>query len=235
MNAKKLVSAALGAALVAGAAIPAFAAPHQDGKPPHGMHHGPRGPHGPDRPMGPPPAMMKDMMFIRLLKTADTNKDGKISKDEFTTSQDAMFTAVDTNKDGFLTPGEFLDWRIAKMQQFRKDHPRPQDADAKDGKGPQDQADKDQGAKDQGPDGKGPMMGDDHGPSGWMHHGRGPHGGPMGRGGDMARHFFRMADTDHDGKISKAEAAAASDKLFTWMDTNKDGQITIDDLPDRPF
>jgi Ca2+-binding EF-hand superfamily protein len=47
--------------------------------------------------------------------------------------------------------------------------------------------------------------------------------------------FFRMVDEDHDNKITKAEASAASDKLFARMDTNKDGVISIDDLPDRPL
>ena len=54
--------------------------------------------------------------------------------------------------------------------------------------------------------------------------------GPM-----MGPRLFRMIDEDHDGKISKAEATGAADKLFALMDTNKDGQITIDDLPDRPL
>jgi hypothetical protein len=47
--------------------------------------------------------------------------------------------------------------------------------------------------------------------------------------------LVRMADTDENGQISKAEATAAMDKMFTRMDRNKDGVITIDDLPDRPF
>jgi uncharacterized low-complexity protein len=37
----------------------------------------------------------------------DTNKDGKISKDEFMKGHAAMFDALDTNKDGSLDQAEF--------------------------------------------------------------------------------------------------------------------------------
>ena len=47
--------------------------------------------------------------------------------------------------------------------------------------------------------------------------------------------MFRMIDEDRDGKVTKAEASAASDKLFARMDTNKDNSISIDDLPNRPL
>ncbi|UIY29931.1 hypothetical protein LZK73_03700 [Neorhizobium galegae] len=66
---KKIVLATLGAALIAGTAIPAFAAPGRD---------------GPGRHDGPGRAMMQDVMFVRLLKNADADKDGKVSKDETT-------------------------------------------------------------------------------------------------------------------------------------------------------
>ena len=48
-------------------------------------------------------------------------------------------------------------------------------------------------------------------------------------------HLVRQADTDENGQFSKAEVTAAVDKLFTRMDRNGDGVITIDDMPDRPF
>jgi Ca2+-binding EF-hand superfamily protein len=245
MIARKFVLASLGAALIAGAAIPALAAPG---------HDGPRPPHGPGM-MGHGPEMMKDMLFVRLLKTADTNKDGKISKEELTARQEALFAEIDGNKDGMLSRGELLDYRQAKMEQFRKDNPPPEAADKGPGKAP------DMGKPDDGKGGPDRDMADNDGP---RHHRHGPdrdgdrRDGPgrhhewrdgdrrearwdRGAEGDrhgpgmMGRGMFRMIDEDHDGKISKAEAAAASDKLFAFMDTNKDGQITIDDLPDRPL
>lgn len=44
-----------------------------------------------------------DMMHI-----IDTNKDGKVSKDEWIAYQERVFTALDKNKDGFLEPEEFM-------------------------------------------------------------------------------------------------------------------------------
>ncbi len=59
---------------------------------------------------------------------------------------------------------------------------------------------------------------------------RGMHGGMM-RGMMM----MQRIDTDENGQISKQEAEAAFDKFFTWMDRNKNGTISIDDMPDRPL
>lgn len=204
MTAKKIVLATLSAVLVAGAAIPALAAPGRD---------------GPGRPDGPGRAMMQDVMFVRLLKNADTNKDSRISKDEVTAFQDRLFTEIDANKDGSLTRGEMLDYRQARMEEFRKNNPPPEQAQNSD----EERRDRDHQA---------------WGRHGWGHHDRdrrearwdGPRHGGMMRGG-----FFRMVDEDNDGKVTKAEATTATDKLFVRMDTNKDGAISIDDLPDRPL
>lgn len=49
-------------------------------------------------------------------------------------------------------------------------------------------------------------------------------GGAHGRGGMMA-----MADTNKDGKISKAELTAALDARFARMDADRDGQLTQKD------
>ncbi|MBN8933563.1 MAG: hypothetical protein J0G97_17435, partial [Rhizobium pusense] len=60
---------------------------------------------------------------------------------------------------------------------------------------------------------------------GWGKHG--------GKGGGFA--LIRWADTDENGQVSKAEFAAAGEKMFERLDKNKDGVISIDDMPDRPF
>ena len=52
----------------------------------------------------------------------------------------------------------------------------------------------------------------------------GPDGGRGARGGMMAQ-----ADTNNDGKISKAELTAALDARFAKMDVDRDGQLTSKD------
>ncbi|PJI44806.1 MAG: calcium-binding protein [Rhizobium sp.] len=229
-------------------------------------------------------------MFVRMLQEFDTNKDGKISKDEATTARDKMFTTIDADKDGVLIPGEFRKhreaMRAARQAEMQANAPaadEQDDADDQDngpaadqtqgqgagqGQGPQDgsgpmnaQPPRD-GAGNQrgwGPDGdRGPRGDDCDGPRhgkghGWgddgerhgKHHGmrdgnRGPgmeRGGPMGdrMGGMGPRGMMGMADTDENGQISKDEAAALADKMFTRMDTDKDGAITADDFPKRGF
>ena len=49
------------------------------------------------------------------MSMADTNKDGKVSKEEFTAQHNAMFEKMDTNKDGFIVKDE-----MAKMMSSMK-------------------------------------------------------------------------------------------------------------------
>ncbi|PPJ47996.1 calcium-binding protein [Rhizobium sp. KAs_5_22] len=228
-------------------------------------------------------------MFVRMLQEFDTNKDGKISKEESTTARDKMFATIDADNDGVLIPGEFRKhreaMRAARQAEMQANAPAP-DGQAQ-GNGPaagQGQGQGQGAGQGQGPqDGTGPMNGQqprdgmgnqfgwgpdgDRGPGGddcdgprqgkghgWgddddqrhgRHHGmrdgnRGPgmeRGGPMGdRMGAMGpRGMMGMADTDENGQISKDEAAAVADKMFTQMDTDKDGAITVDDFPKRGF
>ena len=47
---------------------------------------------------------------------ADHNKDGKVSKEEFTKHHDAMFEHMDTNKDGFIDKSEMGMGEMAKKK-----------------------------------------------------------------------------------------------------------------------
>jgi len=49
-------------------------------------------------------------------------------------------------------------------------------------------------------------------------------------GGDKLREKFAAADTDHDGALSRAEAAAGMPRLakrFDAIDTDHDGKLTL--------
>jgi Ca2+-binding EF-hand superfamily protein len=46
----------------------------------------------------------------------------------------------------------------------------------------------------------------------------------------IAQYYMTQIDTDHDGKISKAEHDAFSQQMFTKADTNGDGYISMDEL-----
>ena len=47
---------------------------------------------------------------------ADINKDGKVSKEEWTKHHDAMFEHMDANKDGFIDKAEMEKGRMAKKK-----------------------------------------------------------------------------------------------------------------------
>jgi hypothetical protein len=204
MKTRKVILASLAAVLVAGTAAPSFAGPGRDGP---GRHAGRGG-------------MMQEMTFIRLLKTADADKDAKITKEEVSARQEALFAEIDADKDANLTPGELRTYRDTKMEQFRKERAERREERRKE------MAQNDQDNEDEArPGPRGDRGERRHDGRRWgMHHGR------MG-----GFHLARQADADENGQFSKAEVTAAVDKLFTRMDTNKDGVITIDDMPDRPF
>lgn len=271
MNTKKTTMAALAATLLVGASYAAVLA--KDGKPEAGRPgEGPGHERMADA-CGPRPMMMRGPagMFIYALQQFDTNKDGKISKEEAKSAEDKLFAAIDTNKDGVLTPGELRKYHEARMEAWKAEMPKPPAPDAAKPDAPKADADNADAPPPPPPGGHddammkpmdGPMGGpmDGCGPEGRpMHdamrggpeHGgpdggpdRGPMGGPeghhhhprpmmeMGMMGPMG--WLGRIDTDENGQISKAEADAALDKLFTRLDTNKDGFISADDFPKGP-
>lgn len=169
-------------------------------------------------------------MFARL----DTNHDGFITRDEVQAvrqkmmamhagmerntagqgmngsgpDRGAMFDQLDTNHDGSISRQEYMAGR-PQIRERRMIVMR-------DGKG----ADA-MGAQGMGAQGMG--QGQMHGMGG---HGMGQHG--MGMGGSGGR-MFDMADTNHDGRISLAEAQAAALAQFDRADLNHDGQLTPDE------
>ncbi|MBX4909128.1 MULTISPECIES: EF-hand domain-containing protein [Rhizobium] len=156
-----------------------------------------------------------EITYVRMLKEFDANKDGKVSKEEASSGLDKIFAAIDTNNDGSLTPGEIRQYRQTQLQAMRDQH--KQDAgDEKDANAAPDMPDSESGRPPR----------DGHDGHRWMRHG----GNIM-----HASMMMHRIDTDENGQISKQEAVAAFDKLFTRMDRDKDGVISIDDMPDRPL
>jgi len=47
--------------------------------------------------------------------------------------------------------------------------------------------------------------------------------------GDPARGFVQHFDTDHDGRVSKAEFLRPAEEQFKQMDRNGDGYISLDE------
>ncbi|WP_064693599.1 EF-hand domain-containing protein [Rhizobium aegyptiacum] len=206
MYRNKLILAALSSALIFGAAAgTSFAAPGDGPRPHAGMGR-------------PGPAAFREVTYVRMLKQFDTNKDGQVSKEEATAGLDKIFAAIDTNNDGSLTPGEIRQYRETQMEAMKEE--RKQEVSENDANAAADILDND----DQGrPPREGHEGRDGHR---WMRH-----------GGNFMRASMLMhrVDTDENGQISKQEAVAAFDKLFARMDRNKDGVISIDDMPDRPL
>lgn len=212
MYRNKLILAALSSTLVFGAAAGAgYAAPGD----------GPRQHAGRDHP-GPGRDAFLEITYVRMLKQFDTNKDGKVSKEEATAGLDKVFAAIDTNNDGSLTPGEIGAYQKAQMQAMRDQ--RKKDA------GENMDADTAAATPDNNDQGRPPHDGhgghDGRDGHRWMRH-----GAPFMRASMM----MHRVDTDQNGQISQPEAVAAFDKLFARMDRNKDGVVSIDDMPDRPL
>lgn len=223
MNGKTLTLAAVAASLLIGTtAGGAFA---QD----RGERRGGPGRGGPE------------VMFVQMLQQYDTNKDGKISKDEATAASTALFAAADADKDGVLTPGEMRqhreamrEERKAAMEAMRAERQAEREAAKADAPPPPGGAPQEQAMNDDGPgrdgrdhDGKRHGWHNERADRGWD---RGGRDGMRGEG-----RMMRVADTDENGQISQAEATAMADRMFTRMDRNKDGFISADDMPKRPI
>ncbi|MCJ2188887.1 EF-hand domain-containing protein [Novosphingobium beihaiensis] len=144
-------------------------------------------------------------MFTRL----DFNKDGKIDQADrdarHAQRRGAMFAKIDTNGDGSISKDEFM---AAKA-------PGPRGPGMK-GPGMTGQGMTAQGMTGPGMANPGKKMSRWGGKGKRGHHGRHGHGMMM----------LKMADTNNDGAVSKAEFMTASTKHFDMMDANKDGQVT---------
>jgi len=134
------------------------------------------------------------------------SKGGDTTRAEAAAKADAMFAKMDVNGDGKI---DQADRAAKKARMFDR-----MDADKSGSVSKEEFAAA--GKKKGGPDGE--MRGER----------RSKHGDRMGkrghRGGGMA--MMKMADTNKDGAISKAEFQTAALKRFDVADANKDGTVT---------
>ena len=139
--------------------------------------------------------------FMRLL---DTNRDGRISKEELQKAGE-IFDELDRNHDGQLDPAELLGGPAGGP-------------DGRTREGNRDAAPRTEGARRESERPAGRPEGDAPGRD------RRPDA-PAERGA-----FFQRLDRDGDGKISKDEAPEMMKDRFSMIDTNGDGFISQDEL-----
>ena len=132
----------------------------------------------------------------RMFDRADINKDGKLDAGDREARRTAAFDRIDGNMDGMISRAEFTAMRPGMG-----------------GRGA----------------GQGEMRGQDGEHQGMRSHGgrgQGMRGHTMrgGMGGGMM--MMRMADSDRDSAVTRAEFAAAAASRFDRTDSNRDGQLT---------
>lgn len=218
MKSGKLVLAGIASVmLVSAAAIPSLAQQANGEKMP-----GPRGP------------MAYAFMML------DTNKDGKITRDEFEADKAKIFAEIDKNGDKKLSYDEVKAWSKDVMAKMAENNaapdegpdapPPPPPADGKAPPPPPPPAD----GKAPPPPPPGPEKAD-AGPDGWGPGPRGPHGkhhhGPRMDPRERLAEMFLRADANDDGFISQEEFNVMADRMFTRMDRNGDGVIDMKDMP----
>lgn len=175
--------------------------------------------------------------------TVDTNGDGRVTPAEFTADGQRFFAALDANQDGQIGQAEIVAYEAMIARLFAGHH------------GPDSLG----GGRPGGPGTSGPRGGmggglglaDDQQQDGSMgrpgdfprggQDGDGPHSGP--RGGVVETSMLAMAgllnvpepvkaaDLDVNQRITPQEWAQASDRWFRLLDKDKDGVLTLAELP----
>lgn len=134
-----------------------------------------------------------------MFAAMDANNDGVVNAADRDARRTQMFDRMDTNKDGSLSRDE-----------FNAAHQMPNTIPGATQQGPA-----------QGAHNHGPMAGHEAGAK--------DHRGPdkNGRGGMMmGQMLLKMADTNKDGAVTRAEFDAALNNHLDKVDANKDGTIT---------
>ena len=164
-------------------------------------------------------------MFAKL----DTNHDGFITKDEVEAIHAKMMAAMDKGGDiqkRMAEHGVLMGDRGAVFDRLDTNHDGNISRQEFTAGKPQVRTEQVIVMRDGAPGAPGahpPMEGRD----GMRMHMR--HMGGMGMGIGMGAHLLEMADANHDGRVSLAEAQAAALAHFDKADLNHDGKITPDE------
>ncbi|MET0365919.1 MAG: EF-hand domain-containing protein [Sphingobium sp.] len=184
-----------------------------------------------------PPSQPPGHDFLGAL---DTNKDGIITRAEFTADLEKRFATLDIDKNGVISVAERKSARDARQRERLDARFTALDSDknnqisreeflaAHDRRGPPEGAAPGPDGPPPPPDGErgfgGGRHGGDHGPGGFgMKDGRGPGFGPRPRGDEQAEvtkeqfmarplRLFDILDSNDDGKITATERQAAQDR-----------------------
>lgn len=194
---KRIIPIALASSLTLGFAALALAGPHHE----PGSRAG-----GPDR-----------------IQQLDTNKDGKVTRQEARAAAVARFKALDTNKDGVVSQEEATKAREKQHARRAAEHFAKMDTN-KDGrlsktevKMPPARFQKLDTNKDGALSPAELAAGKKERTEKRAHKGTG-HG------------TWARQDTNQDGKLTEQEATAAADRMFDRADTNRDGILTGEEM-----
>ncbi len=174
---------------------------------------------------------------------ADLDHDGRLTRSEFRQDAERFFTRIDLNHDGVLDSAEIANYERTVA---------PEILPANSGEGPAGGPQARSWPGGGGEGGGGRRGGHGGGRSGGM--GRGPGGGSGGAGGGGVQRSPRQmmqgampfslipqaepvsaADTDFDGKVTRAEFIASADRHFATLDTSGAGALTLAGLPQTPM
>jgi len=157
----------------------------------------------------------------------DTNKDGKVTLEEFNAAATKRFQRMDKDNDGKITQDEFRAYVQERRAEHQKKRFEKMDAD-KDGKISKaeymayEQAKAEKRFARMDKDGNGAIDPAEFGSSrdNDQHHAR-----KGGRGG-----IFKHLDKDGDGVVTRQESIEAWDKWFKKIDADNDGVVTADEV-----
>lgn len=172
--------------------------------------------------------------------TVDTDGDGKITPAEFNADGRRFFTALDANQDGVIGQAEIVAYEAMAARLFEGMGGRGGPGGGYSGAGMGGRPGGGLGLADSAQQ-DGGMGGPGGYPSGGGQDGDGPRSGP--RGGVVETSMLaragllnvpepvKAADVDVNQRITPQEWAQASDRWFRLLDANKDGVLTLAELP----